>query len=964
MTLKEYVISKVNPDEYYAKRFPEWNPRAKSNVRCPFHEDGANGNLAIGLRNGGARCHSTRCAKRIGNIVHFEATRTGEKEPIAARRIYREFVRPVVDAKLLAIYRQNLRENTAFILKIKKEMGLTSESIDRFQLGLDTLSNRITIPVYDQFKQAVNVRFYRLPSQRNGKDNAKIHNLPGFGGADLFPWPATTSFTDGYPVFIMASEKEAMLALQDGYNAFASTAGEDKWDPEWDSVVANRRVFTVLDVDEGGEAARRRLVPLIEKAAKSVTNILLPFRTKRKDWKDYADFRLKEKRNGSELGRLAKKYGPKSVPKSGSNGSTPHPPVDDEGEVTCSEGEVDYPELPPFATKKMMEVAHISSRSDLLNKRIKTQGIVAAKSPNTFSIPWKFKVKIKSRPDFEYELPMSRELLRYVRSSDTQILQSVQKIIGNNNAEVLPIAYLTATEVEIIPTASIDQDATYVIQRCFYFGKKIESNVPYYFEIIPTSEIRSQETIGIITKITPLSKSIERFDASPENIADLYAFRPSDGESVWDKMESLATQVTERFTHIYNRLDWTLMALLTWSSPIGWWFPNEPHTDKCQRGWINTLTVGDTETGKSKVSLALKALFKCGVFMSGENCTFVGLVGGAIKMGSGQLMLRWGRIPLCDKQLVVIEELSGLSVEEISNMSDVRSSGVARLDKGGISAETNSRTRLICLSNPRSIKKPLSSYLFGIHAVQELIGHGEDIARFDLITTLTDNEVSINVINSAQFASSAKDEYIGADQFQKLIHFVWALTPEQIEFEQKAYEECLEQTKRLSAIYHSSIPIFKGGSGRYKLGRIAAAIACLQFAWDESKGKVIVTSKHVKAAGRLLDLLYTKPSLGYSQYSSQMYDRERVKDVVLVRKGFKDKIPRSTLPKVLETLVHSTRFSRDELCAIAGMTLMHADQLIGVMMRERVLRKGEGNLWDITPAGKRFLEDFIERLSK
>lgn len=958
MTLKAYVIEKVNPDDYYAARFKDWHPRIRGNVSCCFHSDGSRPNLAIGLKNGGARCHSTTCAKRIGNIVHFEAERLGIKESLAARRLYREFIRPVVSAKMLNQFRENLAENSSYILKIKKEMGLTYRSIRRFQLGLDTKSNRITIPVYDQFKQCINVRFYRLPSERTDKDEAKLYNLKGYGGADLFPWTEASSYLLSGPVFVMGSEKEAMLAIQDGYNAISSTAGEDKWEPEWDSVVRNREVCLVLDVDAGGDAARKRVEPLVAVCAKSVYSLKLPFRHKRKDRKDYADWRLREKRGSAELLKLYRNARPKQKGRRIVDPIDSVPDVRGDVHSDNTRGDIKFPELPEFGSEELMDIVSISSESSLLNKRIRTQGIVAAKSPNTYSIPWKFEITSKNKV-IEYEVPMGRELLRFIRASDTSILQLLQTLLGSTTITVKPIEYLTATEVELIPTAVIDKDIPYVVQRCYFFGKRIEANVPYYLEIIPTSEIRSQETIGIITHISPLSKSIDRFDFTPENLADLSFFQPSEGEDVWDKLAGVADEVAHRYTRVYNRLDWTISALLTWCSPIGFRFPDD---GDLQRGWLNTLAIGDTETGKSKVSKALKKLFNCGVFVSGENCTFVGLVGGAVKVGSGQLMLRWGRIPLSDKQLVILEELSGLSVEEISNMSDVRSSGFARLDKGGINAETNARTRLLCLSNSRSKTKALSQYLFGVHAVSELIGHGEDIARFDIITTLTDREVSTDIINSKDFAMAANSQMIAADQFQKLAHFIWALTPEQIDITQEAYEACLEETKRLSTIYHPSVPIFKGGSGRYKLGRIATAIACLQFAWNGTH--IEVSAEHVEAAARLLQFIYDKPSLGYRQYSEQLYDREKVKDTVLVRKEFKERIPRKTLPKVLEVLIHATSFTRDEFCAVAGLNFMHADQLLGVMMRERALRHGEKNVWEITPAGKTFLEDFMRRLQK
>lgn len=952
--LKQFVLEHITPDDFYAKRFPQWNRHSRELVACCFHEDGATPNLSVGLRNGGARCHSGRCGKRLGNIVHFESERIGEPEKRVCRRLYREFIRPIISKKVIAGFRTNLLCEPTYLLAVKKQMGLSLKWIRHFNLGLDPLSHRITIPVYDQFNQCVNIRYYRLPRERSSRDNAKIHNYKkGYGRLDLFSWPEICNFKINEPILLLASEKEAMLARSLGWAGFSSTAGEGSWDDSWDSIIKDRDVVVVFDADTAGDAAGRKLQPKLATVAKSVSNLSLRFNTKRSDWKDLADWIIREKHTPAEFRKLVTNL----VGSHRNTGSVRVP----SRQVSPPPSVKPTPKLPAFFDKHQHEVVEISSRSELLNSRIKTSGIVAAKSPSTFSVPWKFAVKVKNRNPFTQTVDVGRDLLRFVRASDSAIITSVQAIVGSAQAEVEPLEYVTITEVEIIPTAVADKNAPYVIQRCYYVGERIEANIPYDFELIPVAEVRSQETIGIIVACIPLSRTIDRFTFSPEVFANLSIFQPTEGENVWDKLATVANDVAHRFTRVYNRMDWTIAALLTWCSPIGFRFPGEP---ELQRGWLNTLALGDTETGKSKVAKALQKVFNCGVFVSGENCTFVGLVGGAIKGSGDRLMLRWGRIPLSDKQLVILEELSGLSVREISDMSDVRSSGMARLDKGGINSETNSRTRLLCLSNARSEKRPLSGYLFGVHAVHELIGHGEDIARFDLITTLTDREVSVKVINATNFAINANVDSIAADQLQQLVHWVWSLTPDQVIVTQDAYEACLKETKALAAIYHPSIPIFKGGSGRYKLARIAAAIAALQFCCD-AEGRLCVKVDHVSAARQLLELIYRKASLGYYEYSRQMYDRETVKDEKLLRKEFRKNIPSAHLAKVLDTLIHSTRFTRDELQAIAGINNIAADKLIGTMLRERVLKKEPNtNLWDITPAGKIWMEKFIERITQ
>ena len=944
MDLKDFVVSKVNSSDYYASRFPKWNPRVKENVKCLFHDStGRTPSLAINLKNGGARCHNPNCAKRIGNVVHFESEKNGIAEHAAAKNLYAEFVRPVIPFATVANFHANLLSSKRYITLVQRDMGLSVGDIRRFKLGLDLTTHRIIIPIYDNWHQLVNYRNYRLPSERTGSD-VKIYNLKGHGRCDLFPHQAIQHYRINKPLYFMASEKETMLAIGMGLQAICTTTGEGSWDESFNEYIKDYEIRIIYDNDRAGVDAAEKIKRSFATVARNTISLKIPFKTARPDRKDFADYVLKEKGNIQRLLQFNSKAVRRSVPKvKGSRSGDPKVVGGDS--VTPL---LDTPKLPPYYnSEQLFDIADMRSNIELLNHRIRCQAVVAAKAQNTYTVPWKFRVKLKGKPETSHELPMGRELLRFVRATDEQVLQQLQMLVGvkKDEAEITPYEHITAHEVEVIPTAVVDRDVPYVMQRCFYFGKSIEANVPYYLDIIPTSEIRTQETIGIITDCIPISKSIDNFNFNDPMLHELNCFAPSDNQDPYDKLTELANEISERYTKVYNRLDWHLVALLTWASPIGWKFP---HESELQRGWVNSLVVGDTETGKSKVAKSLRTLFNCGVYVSAENCTFVGLVGGAIKMGSGQLMLRWGRIPLSDKQLVVLEELSGLSVGEISNMSDVRSSGVARLDKGGLSSETNARTRLLCISNVRAEKKTLSNYLYGVHAIQELIGHGEDIARFDMVTTLVDKEVSNSTINEVR--EVATQVTFTPELIQKLIHFIWALSPEQIHFTEAAHAKCLQETLALSTEYHPSVPIFKGGSGRYKLARVATAIACFLFSWDGQQ--VVVTEKHIATAAKVLRLLYNKPSLGYQEFSEQLYAREKLIDVPQLTSSTKKRIPSSRRYKVLGALLHATSFNKDELISIAGVTALYADQLIGKMFTSHALRKGDHDRWDITPAGK------------
>jgi hypothetical protein len=163
----------------------------------------------------------------------------------------------------------------------------------------------------------------------------------------------------------------------------------------------------------------------------------------------------------------------------------------------------------------------------------------------------------------------------------------------------------------------------------------------------------------------------------------------------------------------------------------------------------------------------------------------------------------------------------------------------------------------------------------------------------------------------------------------------------------------------MQEIYHPSVPIFKAASGRLLLARIGAAIATLQFSWDGST--LAVEEVHIEAAVNLLRGLYDKPSFGYLEYSQQMQDREAIKNLGDLESSVKSNIPKEILGAVFENLIHTAKFTRDELAAVGSMQLFQADNLVGALLRSRVIRKGEANTWEITKPGVEWMAKRVKR---
>lgn len=945
--LKSYVIETVDSADYYKSRFgAEFNPKVKSNVKCVFHPD-STASLSINLQNGGARCFASSCDTSIGNIVHFESVAAKITEQEAAQRLYEEFVRPIVPTKTQAAFRAKLKADGSLATQLARTTGLNPATVEKFEIGYDAHRRRYTFPVYNAFGQIVNVRFYRPKGLRKAGD-IKIYSLVEhkdkpeeirYGGIELFPQQFISEYTSTKPVFVMASEKETMLAIQLGLQAVCSTNGEGSWDDAWTNEFLGMDIGVLMDPDKGGTAAADKLIATLQKVTNICRKITLPFAEDYKGDKDFDDWIRGKQGNVFKLLQIFRE---ETESLEVAEAITPT--------LSFETPTAGGPALPSMYDEAVHEVLEVQNNKAMMNTRVKTRGTIAAVATRTFDIPWNFLVKTKSGTKVPVEVPAGRDLISFVNANDDAVSSKVSSLLGKPIVGIKTQQWVGVFEAELVPIADVgsDMEGRYTIQRCFCLGTRIDANVPYELEVIPTTLSGTQEKVFVIVKAVEVARAIDTWAFTEKQQNELRIFQPSDGQSVIDKLFALAEEIASNHTKIFARPDWHIVALLTWCSPIGWYFPGEP---ELQRGWVNALAVGDTKTGKSKVVESLQKLFKLGDVVNAENCTFVGLVGGAIKTGNGQMMLRWGRLPLCDRKLVILEELSGLSITDISHMSEVRSRGIARLDKGGLSSQTPARTRLLALSNVRSRTKTLASYLSGVKAIQDLIGHPEDISRFDLIVTLVDDEVSSEVINS--IADEAEQASFTPDQLQRLCQFVWALKPTQLRFSDDAYTSCLAWTQKLQAIYHPSVPIFKAASGRFILARVAAAIATLQFAWDGSH--VIIEKAHVDAGVHLLRLLWDKPSFGYLEYSKQMADREQVRDVDDLEMSIKSNMKLPLVPQIFESLIHAAKFSRDELAATASLQIFQADEVIGYMLRSRVIRKGEANVWEVTKAGKEWM---------
>ncbi len=394
----------------------------------------------------------------------------------------------------------------------------------------------------------------------------------------------------------------------------------------------------------------------------------------------------------------------------------------------------------------------------------------------------------------------------------------------------------------------------------------------------------------------------------------------------------------EQITGIYQRADLFLGIDLCFHSVLKFNFQDRPII----KGWVETLVIGDTRTGKTATVTNLVNHFRLGEIITGENVSFAGLVGG-IQQIADRRAVQWGKIPLADKRLIVIDEVSGLNIDDIGRMSGIRSSGIAEITK--IQTErTLARTRQIWLSNPRR-PQPMSAHSYGVLAVKDLIGRPEDIARFDVIVTCASGDVTENIYNKPH---KRKKITYTSSICRNLILWAWSRQPSDIVILSETEKLILEYATIQGEKYSSGIPVVEPAEQRIKLAKLAVATAIRFFSTDENGIKVIVRPEHIDFIYNYLERIYSSSSFRYDEWSQRELGKKKIGNI--------ESIDRIIENKYVIQLLESEIFNITDFQHIVGDREL-ANSVISTLRLEGCLKKTGQSVYKKTPAFIDYLRD-------
>ena len=344
------------------------------------------------------------------------------------------------------------------------------------------------------------------------------------------------------------------------------------------------------------------------------------------------------------------------------------------------------------------------------------------------------------------------------------------------------------------------------------------------------------------------------------------------------------------------------------------------------KGWLDMIVMGDTRTGKSQMAQRIVKELGMGGYINGENSRVTGVIGGVQKIADSW-MITWGAIPMNDKGLLFIDEASGLSVDDIKDLSSTRSSGAVTMNKI-IKGEARARTRLVWLSNPRSGRNVAEFYWKGFGAFQEYIPVVEDQARYDLVLTAAREDLDVlDGIDSTSMPQTA--------MWRALFSAAWNLTADQIKFSSDFKATMREVAHKLNDDYGGG-PLVVGVAVHEKLLRLSCAMAVL--CGDVYDGNLQVTSKHLDWAQQWLRYTLEKPSLSYGAYIREKRRAEQKKQENI--NWIKAQLE---LHPALKSLLTASSFKGYQITEILGIDRADASKLLSELLGRGLVKTGRSS---------------------
>jgi len=816
---------------------------------CPFHEDSHN---SFSFKSDGLwKCHCPSCAGYSGgnHITFLKAMGISPKKYLEENG-YQIETPKTIPVEVVLSAKRRLQNNQEKIQELQERFGWSDEVIRKYNIGISENEQEILFPIDNEFGDIVNIRRYNY-DKIDGKPKWMSH-AKGMGGNAIFPLQEIPDQN----VYLVAGEKDCLLMRSKGYNAFTFTAGEGSYSKKYDYKFRNRPVVIIYDDDQAGIDGAIKVATSMYGLTSQIKIIKLETGIQGGDITDYF----------VKLGKTK-----------------------DELDVLVSDSSVFTLEDQDFFPVTVGEAV----KSCYTGKKLKLRIQVASSDDMPFVVPMKTKftcggeccskaVKINGFCSLKYIEP--KEIIWQTSKGDQELLKL---ILVNQSAQAktllkiakikdsCPFVCMEQLEMENMNGYSIVQDIGYfsdasdemrangsAARRAFSHRTDLQPNASYLAEAVMYPDPTTQEAVILINSLSEIDSSGNYFKVTPEIKTKLEKFQVA--EETVEGLDAKLKDIYKEFENdsgIWGRTDLMLGYDLSFHSARK--FSMDGKT--LPKGWVELSVIGDPATGKSSLGKFFTRKYGCGDFISGESVTIPGLIGACVMGRSKKLVVEWGAFILNHGKIVIVDEAQGISRDQFSQMSEMRSSGMAKINKAA-KGRAMCQTRKVWLSNPRRDNHGISTMASPVELIMELFGKPEDVRRLDMALIIANKQTDKDCYSRSQVDMIYK---YTSDLCHDLIMYAWSRREADIIIPADVSTYIKSEAEKLSSKFSIRIPLIEPAEARHKVARLAVAIANRTYSCDSSGEKTVVKKFHVDYVCRMLNRIYSSDDMKFSHYSKR-----------------------------------------------------------------------------------------------
>lgn len=809
-----------------------------------------------------------------------------------------------IDISLVEAYHREIWNNAILLSELYKR-GVTDALVRKYRMGV--YDNRVTIPIFNGSGGCVNIRRY-LPGGPSAK---KMLNTKGFGDPRPFPIEQLAYSK----ILLTGGECKAIVAADQlnkhGVGGLCFTKGEAALDQHMVDMLVGKEVHICMDVDKAGVTAARAIAIQLLKSCPKVTVIELPLDKAKYPKGDVNDYVA----TGGDLYTLI----------------VSAIPVTYADMMVKSKQRLDDGPPLPVQLFQAFDAANAG-------KRVVCSGVVTAMDTAPYAVPKQVAIHcdknqahctlcpVMCEGTSEFSIhPESESLLKFINASVTNTVLKdaigIPSMCKVSKPEVL--AYYNVEDVRLGPPMDLKERSSehrHMPAYCIGTGAALNNGYTVIGRMHPHP--KTSQAVLMVSEYTPVDDALQGFKLSDPEQLKMFQSGPSI-EELTAKLDSIYDDLEANVTRIFKRRSIHVAVDLAYHSVLSFEIDG-----KETKGWTEILVIGDSSQGKTETAVSLQKHYRLGDKVDCKNASVAGLLGGLEQSGGSRWFVSWGAIPANDQRLVILEELKGASQEVLGKLTEMRSSGIASLQKIE-RTKTPARTRWLALSNPRS-DLPMGKYSCGVEAIRELMGAPEDVRRFDHCLIVSASDIPADDIQRLQSSRPVVPHTYTSDPCNQLVLWAWTRGMNQTHFTPAAERMILDQASRLCRKYHESIPIVDRGSMRYKLARLSAAIAARVFSTVDFDN-LIVHDYHVQYISEHLDRVYSASNFGYAEYSDAMYLQTHIPNEDEVRAEL-IKVP--YLKDFIQGLMRKVMMDVNDVMDFSGLDYNEARSMIGYLTRK------------------------------